>query len=100
MIKITIIIEQEDEQPANEVKPKITVQKAQERPSLKDEGAEYTFRKLSEFIPTNEGYIGNKNAQKTYKQGRKTHQCSNCGASNRRMSHKDGYCHECRPEWI
>lgn len=107
-MKITIIIEHANEHPANEVKPvvvetqrfghpNIVVEKRQERPSLNDMGSEYTFRKLSEFYPTKSGYIGNTNAAKTYKQGRKTHQCSNCGASNRRMSNKDGYCHDCRP---
>jgi hypothetical protein len=95
-VKITIIIEHAQEQTADEVKPKITIEKRPQRPSLNDMGSEYTFRKLSEFYPPTEGYLGNTNAAKTYHQGRKTHQCSNCGAPNRRMI-EDGYCKDCRP---
>ena len=98
-MKITIIIEHANERPANEVKPKITIVKAQ-----KDKKPQ--FKPLTDFTPPvnglndGHGYFGNTNAAKTYRQGRKTHQCSNCGASNRRMSNKDGFCFECRPRGV
>lgn len=101
-MKITIIIEHDNEHTANEVKPKITVEKRSQSPSLQDMGSEYTFRKLTEFMPPTEGYFGNTNAAKTYNQGRKTHQCGKCGAPNRRMV-ADGFCRDCRGKssaWI
>ena len=96
-MKITIIIEHDNKHTADEVKPKITIEKGPHRPSaiLNDMGSEYTFRKLTEFMPPSEGWYGNTNAAKTYHQGRKTHQCGNCGAPNRRMV-EDGHCKDCR----
>lgn len=89
-MKITIIIEHDNEHTADEVKPKISIIKAQDNKKPR-------FKPLTDFAPPfGVGYLGNTNAAKTYYQGRKTHQCSNCGAPNRRMV-ADGYCKDCRP---
>ena len=91
-MKIMIEISIDREQNADEVKPRITIIKAQ-----KDKKPR--FKPLTEFAPpfgATNGYVGNTNAAKTYWQGRKTHECGNWGAPNRLMV-ADGYCKDCRP---
>lgn len=97
-IKIQISIQ--TEQTGDEVKPKVTIiqeGKAPQTPTLDTERPQAEFKPLSAFYPLVEGEhgnIGNTNAAKSYRAGRKTHTCSRCGAPNRRIR-ACGTCKEC-----
>ena len=98
-IQISIMTEQN----GDEVEPKVTIireGRAPQTPTLDTERQQAEFKPLSAFYPPVEaehGNTGNTNAAKTYQAGRKTHQCSRCGAPNRRIR-KCGTCKTCA-EW-
>ena len=101
MIKIIIEIDSKMiEQLGDEVKPKMTIiraGKAPQTPSLNDTGSQYQYRTLDTFSPSLEhGGVGNRNAAKKYRQGRKIHTCFRCGAPHRHNNLAKGGCVECR----